>query len=576
MTDITSPLRQAQDTANSYDQVPYTSLSYSESHPDRLATIATLFGMQPPRVDRCRVLELGCASGGNLIPMAYGLPGSEFVGIDYSARQIAQGRATVAALGRCPDGSLGVGDASYVEGRCPEPRPEPCRRVVEGLKNITLKELNILDIEPEFGQFDYVIAHGIYSWVPPEVQDKVLQICKQNLAPNGVAYVSYNTYPGWHMLSIARDMMLYHTRQAIEPRERAAQARDLINFVADSVADRKNAYGAFLKAYSSFLSEQRETTKRRDDSFMLHDELEEVNDPVYFHQFIERAANHGLQYLAEAQYHKTQPNDFPPQVVEALGQLVQDRITFEQYLDFLRNQSFRQTLLCHQDTPLSCKLKPDHLSKFYVVSRAQPVASEPDVRSVSVVKFRSTDGASLSTDHPVSKAAMLYLGRVWPRAVRFDTLLTTARAKLGLNSAPDSLALDAQVLATNLLTAYGYSGNLVELHVHTPTFALEINERPVSSPLARLQARDRTTVTNLRHERVSLDAFSRYLLRHLDGRHDRSALLNRFMAGPVAEGTLVLEGDSQPVTDTKKLKALLAEELETHLRWLARAALLVG
>jgi methyltransferase-like protein/SAM-dependent methyltransferase len=499
--------------------------------------------MQPAPVDQCRVLELGCASGGNLIPMAYGLPGSEFVGIDYSARQIAKGQATVAAL---------------------------------GLKNITLKELNILDVKPEFGQFDYIIAHGVYSWVPTEVQDKVFQICRRNLAPNGVAYVSYNTYPGWHMLSIARDIMLYHTREVAEPGERAAQARSLISFMADSVPNRRNAYGAFLQAYSIFLSEQRETSKSRDDSFMLHDEMEEVNDPVYFYKFMERAANHGLQYLAEAQYHKTQPNDFPPQVVEALSQLAQDRIAFEQYLDFMRNQSFRQTLLCHQGIQLSRKLKLDRMSSFYVASRAQPVASEPDIRSVSVEEFRGPNGTGLSTDHPVSKAAMLYLGQTWPTALPFDMLLTTARAKLGLDSALDSLALDAHTLATNLLTAYSYSDSLVELHVHIPAFTLEISERPVGSPLACLLAHERTTVTNLRHERVSLDAFSRYLLCHLDGCHDRFALLDRFMAGPVAEGTLMLEEDGQPLTDTSKLKALLAEELETHLSWLAHAALLVS
>jgi methyltransferase-like protein len=309
---------------------------------------------------------------------------------------------------------------------------------------------------------------------------------------------------------------------------------------------------------------------------MLHDEMEEVNDPVYFHQFMERAANHGLQYLAEAQYHKTQPNDFQPEVVEALSQLAQDRIAFEQYLDFVRNQSFRQTLLCHQGIQLSRKLKLDRMSSFYVASRAQPVTSEPDIRSASVEEFRSPNGTGLSTDHPVSKAAMLYLGQTWPRALPFDMLLTTARAKLELDSALDSLAVDAHTLATNLLTAYSYSGNLVELHVHIPAFALEISERPVGSPLACLQAHERTTVTNLRHERVRLDAFSRYLLCHLDGCHDRPALLDRFMAGPVAEGTLMLEEDGQPLTDTNKLKALLAEELETHLSWLTHAALLVS
>ena len=125
----------------SYDAVPYPDYSYFESHPDRVATMATLFGMKPPPVDRCRVLELGCAGGGNLIPMAYGLPQSEFVGIDTSARQIAAGQEKASAL---------------------------------GLKNVTLQPLDILDVNTDHGQFDYIIAHGVFSWVPRVVQDKIL------------------------------------------------------------------------------------------------------------------------------------------------------------------------------------------------------------------------------------------------------------------------------------------------------------------------------------------------------------------------------------------------------------------
>ncbi|MBI1879375.1 MAG: class I SAM-dependent methyltransferase [Chloroflexi bacterium] len=115
-------------TQTIYDQIPYPSLSFSWSHPSHLATLAVLVGMQPAPVERCRVLELGCAGGGNLIPMAYSLPDSEFIGIDLSARQIAEGQEMVAAL---------------------------------GLRNVSLKQTNILGIASDFGRFDYIIAHGI-------------------------------------------------------------------------------------------------------------------------------------------------------------------------------------------------------------------------------------------------------------------------------------------------------------------------------------------------------------------------------------------------------------------------------
>src|SRR5262249_10252810 len=158
----------------SYDDMPYSNNPFYHTHPDCLATVATLFGMTPPPVPRCRVLELGCAAGGNLIPMAFTLPDSRFVGIDLSPRQVATGLAVIDVL---------------------------------GLKNIELKPLSILDVDHGFGQFDSLICHGVYSWVPAAVQDKILTLCAEQLAPNGVAYVSYNIYPGWHVGGMIREML---------------------------------------------------------------------------------------------------------------------------------------------------------------------------------------------------------------------------------------------------------------------------------------------------------------------------------------------------------------------------------
>src|SRR5260221_642375 len=156
-----------------YDEIPYPNLSHVQSHPDTLATLTSLLGLSPAPIENCRILEIGCASGGNLIPMALSLPASILVGIDYSARQIRDGQSAIDAI---------------------------------GLTNVSLRHMNILEITPEFGEFDYIIAHGVFSWVPADVREKLLDICKQNLAPAGVAFVSYNVYPGWHMLANIRDM----------------------------------------------------------------------------------------------------------------------------------------------------------------------------------------------------------------------------------------------------------------------------------------------------------------------------------------------------------------------------------
>jgi methyltransferase-like protein/SAM-dependent methyltransferase len=520
-----------------YDKVPYPSHTFVQSHPDRLATLATLLGMHPAPVEHCRVLELGCASGGNIIPMAQELPGSEFAGIDLSAREVAEGQDMVVAL---------------------------------ELKNITLKCMNLMEVCADFGQFDYIVTHGIYSWVPPEVQDKVLEICRQNLAPNGVAYVSYNTNPGWRLLGTIRDMMLYHVRNVTDPLERVAEARALLEFLAESIPPKFNPHSSLLRVYVNYFKEQTLPRSEAGDAFLLHDELAEVNEPLYFYQFAERAERHGLQYMAEAEFRTMLASNFPGEVVEALRRVAKDTIALEQYMDFLRNRTFRQTLLCHQDIRLQGSPDFSRLAEFYVGSPSIPVSSELDINSVSVEQFRAPDDALLSTDHPVTKAAMLYLAEIWPQIVPFDTLLATARARL--DGPTTDVASDARVLGANLLRAYGYSDNLVELHVYAPRFVSEVSEHPVASPVARLQIRKGIPVTNMRHERVRLDKVSLYLLPYLDGSRGRAALLE-ILEGLAKEGVIEVQQDDEPAKD---VESGLAEMLDSRLDQMARAALLVG
>ena len=166
-------------STSSYDEVPYKSFPFPQTHPSRLATIAMLFGMEPKPINDCSVLELACSSGGNLIPMAQQLPGSRFVGVDASRVAVMEGQRTVERL---------------------------------GLTNIELQHRDISTIGPELGTFDYILAHGVFSWVPTAVQEKIIAICARNLASIGVAYISYNTYPGWHLRGMIRDVMFYRGR----------------------------------------------------------------------------------------------------------------------------------------------------------------------------------------------------------------------------------------------------------------------------------------------------------------------------------------------------------------------------
>jgi methyltransferase-like protein/2-polyprenyl-3-methyl-5-hydroxy-6-metoxy-1,4-benzoquinol methylase len=502
---MTSALRE------SYDELPYPSSSFVQTHPDRLATLGRLFGISPAPVDHCRILEMGCSAGGNLIPLAAALPHSDFVGIDFSATTVGKGVADIAAL---------------------------------QLANIRLLPMDIRDFDSTFGTFDYIIAHGVYSWVPKDVQESVLAICARQLAPNGIAYISYNTLPGWHARGAVRDAMRYHTRQFTDARTRVQQARAMLDFLAQSLQSTKAPWGAMLL-------EEAQRVRQQPDGYIYHDHLEPVNEPVYFHEFIERASKHGLRYLAEADFWNMLARDLSPEIGHTLARIAPDLLQREQFLDFLRNRTFRQTLLTHDSVTLTRKVSPECIFKLYVSTRARPVSASPDECSGAPEVFRASQGEQLSTGRPLTKAAMMALVQNVPAAIGFDELCALAQARLGAHHAASSD--DRNALASDMLQCF--AAGVVELHSLPSPFVIEHGTRPEASAVAALQAGRGAQVTNLRHESIALDDDARRLLPMLTGSRDEQEL-----------ATLAWPGDPEQ-SALEKLRQALAR--------LARQALLI-
>lgn len=469
---------------NAYDRIAYRTLPMPQTHPDRLATIALLHGMTPRPIDRCRVLELGCGDGSNLIPMAYGLPDSEFVGVDLAATAVAAGTDAIAAL---------------------------------GIHNVVLHHLDIMDVSDALGTFDYIIAPGVYSWVPEPVRDRILAICEAHLAPHGVAFVSYNTYPGCHLRQAVWQILRFHVEGIADPGERISQARALARFMADC-PQAEGSDGAVLG------SEMRAVLDHS-PGLLFHDDLAATNVPVYFREFAAHARRHRLQFLAEANFHEMQPHAYPSEIARQVWLLAdQNLVQKEQYLDFLRNRRFRQTLLCREEVALDRLLRRETLRGLHFGSSARPVAERPDVGSPGlVVEFRGRGDSTMSTDHPLAKAAMLHLGQAWPRLVGLDELLRTARS--------GTSADEADALLDILLAAY--TAGLVELSTHSPRFALEPGPRPTASPVVRLQLEHGSFVASLRHTSVYIeDDLGRRLLRLMDGTRTPEMLRHALEAPP--------------------------------------------
>jgi hypothetical protein len=264
---------------------------------------------------------------------------------------------------------------------------------------------------------------------------------------------------------------------------------------------------------------------------LFHDDLAKTNAPVYFHQFASHARRHRLQFLAEANFHEMQLAAYPPEIARQLWRLADHSlIQKEQYLDFLRNRRFRQTLLCREEVALDRTPRRDVIRSLYLGSQARAVAEHPDLDAPGVVEeFRSRGEAAMSTDHPAAKAAMFHLGQAWPRLVGFDDLLR--RIGRGGASAGEVTALSEILLAA-------YAAGLIELHTRAPHFVLEPGPRPTVSPVARLQLERSPFVASLRHTSVYIeDELGRRLLRLMDGTRTIDALraaIGAFGAGEPA------------------------------------------
>jgi len=504
---------------NPYDDLPYAGLPFPQTHPGRLAAMARLFGLSPPDPAHCRVLELGCASGDNLIPFAAAMPGARFVGLDLSARQVATANATIAAV---------------------------------GLSNIEIAQRDLADLSAADGTFDYIVAHGLYSWVPDAIRDKLLEVCRDNLAPNGVAYVSYKTYPGWSTHAVLRDMMQLFAPAAGDAATTMRRARALLEVLGANL-EVGTPYGALLRDEIDHLRDV-------PDGYLFHDHLEEASHPVYFHEFVADAHRHGLEFLSEAGLGAMGPGQVAPQAAQALQGVTTDYFGLEQLIDVLVNRSFRQSLLVHAGTPIARQIDPQTVFGFSLACPGRAISRQPILTSGQPERFEAPNGGAFTSSIALAKSALLQLIESWPNGVAFDALFGSARTRLGL---PAVAALEERrLLGEEMLRAY--AAGIVELRVAEPQVVAVPGQHPVASPLSRHQAAQGGPVTTLLHLRVNLDSYNRTLLQLLDGTRDADALRQSLAAAGVT------------VPTAPGVRADPGEFLRNSLQRLAKVGLLQG
>jgi SAM-dependent methyltransferase len=435
---------------NTYDELRYNNLPNAETHPSRLWVLAKLAGVEPVPVETCRVLELGTSEAANLIGMAVALPGAEFVGVDLAREPLARGQRVIDDL---------------------------------NLQNVRLLCKNLLEIDESLGKFDYILTHGIYGWTPPAVGEKILEIAQRCLSPAGVAYISYNTKPAGQIRRLVRDMMLYHAGRFENPVECLAHAREFLKVLALGRPE-PETFDAAAAGYARDLLEH-------SDGALFHDDLAPVYEPVYFHDFVERAAMHELQYLGDASGYDA-PRNLRAEAMDAVRTMARgDRIAELQYFDFLRMRGFRRSLLCRKHLSLTDDWNPSRIVGCYATTGA---SEDKDGA------FSGADNVRLTTTHPVPIEYMRRLIQSRPKSIKVE---------------PEQAHVALEL----------FKGGIIELRP-TPETAAEPGPRPKVSPLARHQAANgELHVTTLWHRALEVEGDdARRMLSLLDGTRDREAL----------------------------------------------------
>jgi SAM-dependent methyltransferase len=441
-----------------YDEVRYSNFPYAQTHPDRLATVGALHGLRTPDPSTARVLEIGCGAGGNLIAMATATPGITAVGVDLAETAVAEGRAAIEAV---------------------------------GIGNVELRQGDVSDLrDGQLGDFDYVIAHGVYAWIPEAVRDHLLEAIHSHLTADGLAYISYNANPGGYMRRALRDMGYWYAGDAPGPLELANRAQALYRFVWDSRAGTKDWWGGLLESQLDALAHG--PTHR-----LVHDELSEFWAPAWFADVMRRAGAAGLSYVGDADLATMLPERVPAAVAADLDAFARDRLEREQLIDILRCVFFRMSVLCRDS------LRP---------------VEGPLTEALRELSFAPRPGDTGAKQPPgLLGSALALLRSRAPDTVPFSEL----RAATGAD--PDELC-DA--------LRDGFLGELVMPHrAPLQSVAVAEVERPLASPLARWQARTGAEeITSMAYTSIRMDEpAARLLLGLLDGTRDREAIRADFL-----------------------------------------------
>ena len=473
---------------NTYDVVPYPAGAHFQTHPDHLRAIGILLGMKPEPMAGARVLEIGCANGANLFPMAELYADTQFVGLDYSEVQIAAAKAT--------QKTMGLGNIAFYQAD------------VSNLENTVVNQL---------GSFDYILCHGVFSWVDERVRSAILKLIQNHLQPMGIGFISYNCYPGWKMREVARDMMLYHGDQFTDPKMRFAQARAMLEFVVGQRQGASDIYGRLLQ-------ETVEVFNTQDPNYVFHDQLEKTNVPFYFHEFASLALENKLQYLGEAIFSEMFAYGLSPEAEASLVKIAgNDLIKREQYLDFVRNRFFRSSLVVHQDVSLQRNIPLDRCRDVVFLGACQRTDDLTSTHKATYLAGNQT----INANSPMAVRSIDFILSRSPAAVSMAEVI--AELTDGQQRDEAGSGVLSNEVAETLLKCLSMGGVVARTESIPVPKAAVATDLPYALQYSRLISASHEVVANALHNNVKLLPLQRIVLQLCSGQQTIEAITNEVM-----------------------------------------------
>jgi SAM-dependent methyltransferase len=433
-----------------------------------------MFGLSyaPPKT--ARVLELGCASGVNLLGMAHFMPDAKFVGVDLSIVQVHEAQRRAKAI---------------------------------GADNVTYHHMGIDEISQDAGEFDYIIAHGVYSWVSSDIQKAILGVCRDHLSQEGIAFVSYNVLPGWRMKQAARDVFMALTPPNIPAAQRWEYG---INWIKEMLENSKGEEKKPL-LHQTIAHELENILVKKDLRYLAHEYLEVHNEPLLFREFLSQMSEAELAYLGDAEpgsmvRHLSHPSlqEFfkkhpPAGLVEA-----------EQAIDIMTGRTFRQSLMVKgsRKAQMNRALTPEFFKNLHIQSRMAKTTDKE-----GKVKYLHQRHGPLNAQPPYGTAALDLLIEHAGMSAPYKTLFEKfAEATNGTEP----------IFAEMLFSLLGISG----IEIYADPYLPKLPKG--TTPLALLDIESgRNVTTNAIGEAVGLDPLQALILPLLKGDWDREEAVTK-------------------------------------------------